>query len=119
MHYIKQSSLNNNAQMQLFLGILYLYELNEKRKGIQFILESSNNGFIRAHYVAGCLYHFGEYINRDINKAIQYYKKASSFNNEYAKNNIGVIYKHGFNNEIPKNIGASIIYFNEAIQQKK
>ena len=45
------------------------------------------------------------------------YKEASSFNDQYAKNNLGVIYKNGFNNELKPNINFAIELFNEAIHQ--
>ena len=46
--------------------------------------------------------------------AIRYYKHASSINNNFAKNNLGVIYKSGANKNIPN----AISYFTEAIKQK-
>ncbi|KAK8890607.1 hypothetical protein M9Y10_035387 [Tritrichomonas musculus] len=57
-------------------------------------------------------------MKRDINKAIHYYKEASSFNNQYAKNNLGIIFKKGYKDEVAKNLGLSIEYFKEAIRQK-
>ena len=51
-------------------------------------------------------------------EAIHYYKEASSFNHNYSKNNLGIIYKNGFGDEIKKNIGYAIGYFDEAISQK-
>lgn len=51
-------------------------------------------------------------------KAIKCYKEASSFINQYAKNNLGIIFKKGFGNEIKENIGFSLVYFEEAISQK-
>lgn len=51
-------------------------------------------------------------------KAIHYYKEASSFNDNFAKNNLGIIYLKGFGDEIAPNIGLSIEYFEEAIRQK-
>lgn len=44
-------------------------------------------------------------------KAIHYYKEASSFNDNFAKNNLGIIYLKGFGDEIAPNIGLSIEYF--------
>ncbi|KAK8871531.1 hypothetical protein M9Y10_007261 [Tritrichomonas musculus] len=57
-------------------------------------------------------------MKRDINKAIHYYKEASSFNNQYAKNNLGILFKNGYKDEVVKNLGLSIEYFKEAICQK-
>ena len=62
--------------------------------------------------------HEGRYIKRNIVQAIHYYKEASSFNNEYAKNNLGILYKNGFGEKIKKNISNAIEFFEEAIRQK-
>ena len=50
-------------------------------------------------------------------EAIHYYKEASSFNNQYAKNNLGIIYKHGFD-QIEGRSSNAIVYFEEEIHQK-
>lgn len=47
------------------------------------------------------------------------YKEASSFGSNYGKNNLGIIYKYGYDEKIKKNIAYSIEYFEEAIRQKK
>ena len=61
--------------------------------------------------------HQGIYVKKDIQQAIHYYKEASSFDNQYSKNNLGIIYKHGYN-EIEGNASLAIVYFEEAIRQK-
>lgn len=72
-----------------------------------------------ANFILGFLYHERKYVKRDMKLAIQNYKESSSFNNEFSKNNLGIIYKHGNENEgIPKNIGLSIEYFKDAIRKK-
>ncbi|KAK8843622.1 hypothetical protein M9Y10_024682 [Tritrichomonas musculus] len=71
-----------------------------------------------AHYFVGFLYHEGKYVKQDINKAIHYYKEASNFYDNYAKNNLGVIYKNGFYDGISPKLGLAIEYFEEAIRQK-
>ena len=53
-----------------------------------------------------------------MNEAIHYYKEASSFNNQYAKNNLGIIYRYGYDN-VEGKIGNAIVYFEEAIRQKE
>ena len=67
----------------------------------------------------GYLLHEGKYLEKNMIKAIKYYKNASSFNNEYSKNNLGIIYKYGFGEEIKPNLGLANEYFKEAINQKK
>lgn len=61
--------------------------------------------------------HEGKNVKRNIEEAVHHYKEASSLNINYAKNNLGIIYKHG-NDKIEKRIGNAIELFNEAIKQK-
>ncbi|KAK8839289.1 hypothetical protein M9Y10_032221 [Tritrichomonas musculus] len=78
---------------------------------------ASINNHRQANFAHGFLLHEGKYVKKDISKAIHYYKEASSFNNQYSKNNLGIIYKHGYN-EIKGNIWNAIVFFEEAIRQK-
>ena len=48
--------------------------------------------------------------------SVHFYKEASSFKNQFAKNNLGVIYKNGFEN--PQNFELAKTYYIEAINQK-
>lgn len=69
-------------------------------------------------FILGYIYHIGIDVKKDIEKAIYYYKLASSLNFEYAKNNLAVIYNN-INDENDKNIWISIEYLKEAINQKQ
>lgn len=60
-------------------------------------------------------YHQGKHIEKNMSKAIFYYKECSTRNNIYAKNNLGLIYKYGEGNI--KNMGNAIEYFNELIKK--
>ena len=62
------------------------------------------------HFFVGYFYHKGDYIERGIQKAIHYYKEDSSFNDQYAKNNLAIIYKNGYGDEIRANT-AKRLYF--------
>ena len=106
----------NYPNAQYVLGLIYLTE-NNTNIGINLLNKASSAGNITANFVVGYLYHEGKYVDRDINKSIKHYKYASSFNNIYSKNNLGIIYKNGIGNEISKNIGFAIEYFNESIQR--
>ena len=72
-------------------------------------LESSALNLYKANFYIGCIYFKRIYVNKDIEKAIKYYKEGSSFNDNYCKNNFGIIYKN-----CKKNNG-TIEYFKEAI----
>ncbi|KAK8836973.1 hypothetical protein M9Y10_037009 [Tritrichomonas musculus] len=78
---------------------------------------ASKNRHKQANFAHGFLLHEGKNIDRNIEEAIHYYKEASSFNNQYAKNNLGIIYKHGYGS-IKGKAGNAIVYFEEAIRQK-
>ena len=56
------------------------------------------------------------YTKKDIKKSIRYFKESSCFNNSWAKNYLGIIYKNG--DGVEKNIYIAKIYFKEAIKQK-
>ena len=88
-------------------------------KAIFYLTNAAENNNADAAFLIGCIYHQGILIEQNIPKAIHFYKIASSFNNGYAKNNLGVIFKNGFGDLVPKNINESIVYFNEAINQKQ
>ena len=114
IHYFSLSSNNNFAFAQLFLGQCYLLGIHVEqniRRGMNYLIKSSYNGSITANFMVGSLFHDGSYIKQDIQKSIDYYKKASSFNNKFAKNNLGVIYKN------EGNIGLAISYFEEGIKR--
>ena len=80
-------------------------------------MQASSNGNINATFAIAYFYQEGKHIKRDIKKAIHNYEIASSFNNQYAKNNLGIICKNGVENEIQKNIEFAIIYFDENIKR--
>ena len=82
------------------------------------MIRSSYNNCRPAHFAHGFLLHSRNITVNDIKDAIHYYKEASSFNDQYAKNNLGVIYKNGFGDEIEARAGNAIPFFEEAIRQK-
>ncbi|KAK8837500.1 hypothetical protein M9Y10_036497 [Tritrichomonas musculus] len=117
IHFFTLAANQNHSGAQLFMGLYYYHEISEIKKGIYYIMLSSENGNHYAHFLNGYLHHEGKYIKRDIQKAIHYYKNASSFNIKYAKNNLGIIYKHGYKGIIEPNSSNAIVYFKEAIAQ--
>ncbi|KAK8896769.1 hypothetical protein M9Y10_014686 [Tritrichomonas musculus] len=120
IHYFTLAANQNNKNSQFNLGLLYISGIfipKDRKKGIYYLSLSSMNGYKDADFTLGYLYQKGKYVQREIQKSIHYYKEASSFNNQYAKNNLGIIYKKGYENEIPKNLGLAMAYFDEAIRQ--
>ncbi|KAK8842949.1 hypothetical protein M9Y10_025815 [Tritrichomonas musculus] len=146
IHYYTLAANLNDSNAQYYLGVIYSngeyitkdmnkainyfilaanqnhpkaqYNLGNIKKGIYLITLSAMNRYKPANFLVGYFYHRGMYVKRDIDKAIHYYKEASSFNNQYAKNNLGILFKNGYKDEVVKKVGLSIEYFKEAIRQK-
>ena len=115
LHNLTLAAKLNHSFAQFTIGCLYLKGLfltKNINKGIDYINQASINGFKKAHFMIGYFYHEGKSIGRDIQKTIYHYKEASSFNIFHAKNNLGIIYKNGIENDIRK-----IEYFNESIKR--
>ena len=49
---------------------------------------------------------------------ITFYNEGSSLNDQYSKNNLGIIYTNGFGNVIKKNLSMAKVLFEEAIIKK-
>ncbi|KAK8850219.1 hypothetical protein M9Y10_018343 [Tritrichomonas musculus] len=120
VHYFTLASNKNISIAQYCLGCIYYssrYYRQDIKKGRYYIMLSSRNGFRQANFAHGFLLQEGKSVERNMIEAVHYYKEASSFNNQYAKNNLGIIYKHGFD-QIEGNASNAIVYFEEAIRQK-
>ncbi|KAK8892400.1 hypothetical protein M9Y10_029626 [Tritrichomonas musculus] len=122
IHFLTLASNQNHFDAQFQLGLIYylgLFIEQNIKKGIYYIILASKNGSWDAHFCYGFLLHEGKSLKRDIDGAIHYYKEASTFNIQFAKNNLGVIYLKGFGNQIKKSVGTAVEYFDEAIRRKK
>ena len=47
-----------------------------------------------ANFCLGVFFNENKYISKNIKESTHYYKELSSFNNQNAKNNLGIIYKY-------------------------
>ncbi|KAK8882887.1 hypothetical protein M9Y10_045531 [Tritrichomonas musculus] len=119
IYFLEKSSKLNFSLAQYQLGLILLNErsVQNLNRGIIYIRLSAENHNHEAEVILGDLFFEGKYFEYDLEKAIHFYKEASCFYNQYAKNNLGVIYKNGFD-RIEKNIPLAKEYFNEAIKQK-
>ena len=121
IHYFSLAANKNYSIAQYMLGIIYysnIFLVKDISKSIYYITLASKNGYKKACFSYGFLLHEGKVVKNDINEAIKYYKEASSFKNQYAKNNLGIIYKHGCDKQVKYRIGNAIEYFKEAIREK-
>ena len=120
-YFRKAADINHHEEAQCLLGFYYYFmtesTAENKKNAITYFIRSAQKRYNYSSFLLGYLHHFGENVHEKIKDAIHYYKEASSFNFQYAKNNLGIIYKNGFGDEIPKNIGLAKEYFNEAVNK--
>ena len=122
IHYLTLAANQNLPEAQYILGIVYFkgqYIQRNIKKGFYYFQLASKYRFHEAHFVVGYFYHSGIYIKKDIEKAIHYYKEGSNNTDPYAKNNLAIIYKDGYGDEIKSRKLNPIEFLNEAIRQKK
>ena len=133
IYYLKLASNQGDERAQFLLGFIYYEGIDvpvDINKAIYYFKLAVKQNYAPAYYIlgyyilwkfahflVGFLYHEGKYVKRDIHKSIKKYKDASTFNNQYTKNNLGMLYRNGILNEFSPNIGISMSYFEENIKQ--
>lgn len=118
IHYYELASEENSSKAQYTLGLIYLDGMHVKKnvdQGISYLKMCADNFKSKVYFILGSLYYEGKETPLDMTKAVKYFKESSSFNDLFAKNNLGVIYKNGYGNEIKQSIQNAIIYLNEAV----
>ena len=118
LHYLEMAANQNQKDALFTLGFFYyqgaFYSRNVQ-KAIMYLTLSAKNSHIESYYTLGFIYSEDDSLN--IEKSISYYKESSSFNNEFAKNNLSLIYKNGY--EVKKDVNYSIELLKEAINKKQ
>ncbi len=79
--YEKVIEISGDATAEYNLALLYLDGLGTEvngEKGIQLLLSASSKGETAADYSLGCVYFYGEFVEKDIQKAKEYFEKAAS-----------------------------------------
>ncbi|KAK8835991.1 hypothetical protein M9Y10_040188 [Tritrichomonas musculus] len=120
VHYFLLASRQNEPMSQFYLGKIFYYGESvpkDIKRALEYLNQSAENMYRDAQLFLAHVYLEGKYVNRDMFKAFHLYKEVSSFYNNFAKNNLGVIIKNGCK-DIKKNIALAKEYFNEAIKQK-
>ncbi|KAK8896631.1 hypothetical protein M9Y10_014543 [Tritrichomonas musculus] len=118
IYYLTLSANQNDSNAQYNLSVIYFFDKSARniRQAIKLLKYSAENKNRRAQLFLAHLYFEGQYLEVDITKAISLYKEVSCFDNQYAKNNLGVIYK---NSDFNKKYIWAKTFFNEAIKLKR
>ena len=73
------------------MGFFYIngtYVDKNLSKGLNYLYLAAEQCNNEAQFILGTFY-----LKKDVRQAIKYYKEASSYNNEHAKNNLSIIFK--------------------------
>ena len=96
--YFINAMENGNVYAKYKMATIYLQTGNSEDvfKGITWLEQLSNNKAFKnnnfIHYKLGKIYHDGKLVNKNYEKAIFHYKKASAKGNEYAPYNLAKLY---------------------------
>eukprot|EP00298_Acanthocystis_sp_HF-20_P028587 c7361_g1_i1.p1 GENE.c7361_g1_i1~~c7361_g1_i1.p1 ORF type:complete len:250 (-),score=102.72 c7361_g1_i1:35-784(-) len=97
--YYQKSAKQNNALAQYDLGILYHGDIfgrgSNVETSVQLITKSAEQQDADAQYILGMGYKNGQYLPRDEQKSVKWFKKAAIQNNILAQNELGLINLYG------------------------
>lgn len=98
LEYLEKAASMDHASANYMIGNMYIRELLgngsnlELEKGYSYLEKSYKLGNVAASNLIGNMYYAGIYpLEKDLDKAIEYYKKAADNNYAYAINNLGKI----------------------------
>ncbi|WP_315077169.1 tetratricopeptide repeat protein [Acinetobacter guillouiae] len=96
--FISAKELGDNLAAHL-LGTIYKNE-KETEKMMENLLFAESNGFTPSITELGVIYYDGTLVEKDLQKAFDYFERAAKKNDPLAQNNLGWMYEHGEGTEI-------------------
>lgn len=69
------------------------YKYQEEGKG--YFRKAANHGYVEAQNMLGCLYYYGQEVERNFKEAVKWYRMAAEQGNAQAQDNLGVCYQYG------------------------
>ena len=116
MAYFEKSAKLGNANAQYALGKLWLETgTGDPVRAVAWIRKAADVGNAAAQYSLAKLYRDGEYVERDIAKAVELFTLAAEQKNDYAAYALGRLYLAG--EEIPKDVEAAIRWLSLSAEQ--
>ena len=86
---------NGDAKAQYKLGIYYLDQEGNEEKAFKLIKESAEKGVAPAQVQLGCLYQYGEGVEKNNEEALKWFRLAAKQQNPSAYVFLGLHYKEG------------------------
>ena len=80
---------------QAHLGQLYLYDLKDYDKALEWLTSAADKGYGVAQYDLATMYHVGTGVNQDYNKAFKYYLKSAEQDFEDGQAQVAMLYGLG------------------------
>lgn len=116
VHDMYAKALENNSPIAQYYFVHYYSSGYEGEVSIEEIVElcrrSANSGYHPAMVKLGEFYQGGRGVNKDINKAIYWYKRALPYDNYDAEYILGVLYKEG--RDVDRNYNLAVKYLRMA-----
>lgn len=91
IEWLKKAAEQNHKKAQHELGSYYLNK-EDHQKAYEMFLKAAKQDYEYSQYNIGLMYHYGIYLPKDIDKAIEYYKLAASKKLPSAQCNLGILY---------------------------
>lgn len=117
VEWLKKAAESDNNAMYA-LGKIYLKKYNDVKNAFYWYEKAAENDHVDAMIDVGAFYLFGYHVEKNINKAIEWYKKAASFDSSVGYHNLGFIcYQDGELRETALNLftkAASLGYADSA-----
>lgn len=105
--YWERSAKLGNVNAQYALGKLWLENgIGDPEQAVAWIVKAADAGNAAAQYALGKFYRDGEYVQRDIAKALELFTLSAEQKNEYAAYQLGRLYLAG--EDIPKDMAAAV-----------
>lgn len=105
--YWERSARLGNVNAQYALGKLWLeMGCGNSEQAVAWITKAADGGNAAAQYALGKIYRDGEYVQRDIAKAVELFTLSAEQKNEYAAYQLGRLYLAGV--DIPKDVAAAV-----------
>lgn len=114
--YWEKSAKLGNIHAQYALGKLWLEHGNgDPAKAVRWITKAAEAGNEAAQYALGKIYRDGEYIPKDMKRAMELFTLSAEQGNEYAVYQLGRLYLSG--EEIPKDVNTAIKWLEVAAEK--
>lgn len=99
-NYIASEAKNGNSKAQYAYGIILLggensYWLPDTTRAIYWFNEAAKNNYPPAYGNMGITYEYGVHVDKNLKKAIEYYKKGVALNDAKSQYRLGSMYRDG------------------------